>query len=780
MNEKIVTNKKYKDLSLKLAMAETEAAIDRIISADIELANLKNWVPFNQEEKNWHIAGNQQASPVPALTEKITNSIDAMLLRRCKEENIDPQGSDAPDSMKKAVKLFFNVPEGKLGNLTEEQRTNLADNIQIIITGDKTTPCYSIFDRGEGQSPSMVPRTFLSLGKKNKDRIVFVQGKYNMGGAGSLSFCGENFYQLIITRRHASLWKEGEDKLWSFTLVRRRDPRPGEDLPVIEYFSPQGKTACFEAENLSLLPDDNKNLYSQTVECGTFIKLYDYNIGPNARSVDFGLNNALSETLFTACLPIRLKDTRVERAGSFMRTFSGMDVRLESNKERYLLQDPWSFSLEIEKVGKIQVTALPLKERESNDVPWLKNTSAIYIRNGQMHAIENQAFLEAAGLAWLRKRLLVVADCTGMLNQIHHIVFMPSRDRMKDSRQAKLLRAELKNALKEHPGLKELNRRLHEEASLQKAQDESDIQDIFSSLVKSDPNMALLFDLGKKVITLLGERGTAEKRFVGKRFPSYLKPISGINEGLRRIPVGGSRSITAETDAVNDYLMRTREAGEIVHEPKDCPISCTSLHNGIANFRITAPANGVPGQKLKAFIGFMDADKAIPVGFDFEIELEAAESKKMCGKTPSDKPKPEKELPKPKEEFSKQLPKIIEVKKGDSNYSSFEMNETSGFFVAESPETKTIEIFINMSNSFLIQAQMKTKQPGEPAIIEKQYKIGMALMACSLWKKLKQDDHRDDIIKKSSSAISQVLLSAIRSLGDLSSNVETVGREDED
>ena len=33
---------------------------------------------------------NQQNHPVPALVEKITNSIDACLIKKCEEKDIDP------------------------------------------------------------------------------------------------------------------------------------------------------------------------------------------------------------------------------------------------------------------------------------------------------------------------------------------------------------------------------------------------------------------------------------------------------------------------------------------------------------------------------------------------------------------------------------------------------------------------------------------------------------------------------------------------------------------
>src|SRR5207248_2286703 len=62
-----------------------------------------------------------------------------------------------------------------------------------------------------------------------KLKILFVQGKFNMGGTGALRFCGQNSFQLIITRRNPTIvakWN-GHDPTaskWGFTIVRRERP----------------------------------------------------------------------------------------------------------------------------------------------------------------------------------------------------------------------------------------------------------------------------------------------------------------------------------------------------------------------------------------------------------------------------------------------------------------------------------------------------------------------------------------------------------------------------
>ena len=104
------------------------------------------------------------------------------------------------------------------------------ENLVIGVTGgtrQDQSLCFTFVDNGEGQHPDDFEETFLSLSKGNKSNIPFVQGKYNMGSSGVLTYCGRQWYKLIISRRH------DESGKWGWTLVRRR---PGDGMPVAEYF----------------------------------------------------------------------------------------------------------------------------------------------------------------------------------------------------------------------------------------------------------------------------------------------------------------------------------------------------------------------------------------------------------------------------------------------------------------------------------------------------------------------------------------------------------------
>ena len=214
-----------KSFAVELALCESERDIIALLQKMGLWDNASCWRAFGDNDNNWSTIGNQQSDADAALVEKIVNSIDALLMKECMKRGIDPTSAEAPHSIAAALERFFNITGGKLQNLTETQRTELAQfNIILAATGNKgVDPNIVIIDRGEGQSPNRMPDTILSINKSNKLKVPFVQGKFNMGGTGALCFCGEHNFQLIICRRCPEIPANGDDShnLWGFTIVRR-------------------------------------------------------------------------------------------------------------------------------------------------------------------------------------------------------------------------------------------------------------------------------------------------------------------------------------------------------------------------------------------------------------------------------------------------------------------------------------------------------------------------------------------------------------------------------
>jgi hypothetical protein len=92
-----------KETFWKLFKADTEEELDKVLKSDSIFSDPKNWKPYGNNQGNFGTFESQQNHPVPALIEKITNSIDAMLIKECKLKGIDPKSSQAPKSMSRAV-----------------------------------------------------------------------------------------------------------------------------------------------------------------------------------------------------------------------------------------------------------------------------------------------------------------------------------------------------------------------------------------------------------------------------------------------------------------------------------------------------------------------------------------------------------------------------------------------------------------------------------------------------------------------------------------------------
>jgi hypothetical protein len=256
-----------KKLCLELAYCETENAIIDLLRKEGLWDNPKAWRYYGDHENNFATIGNQQSKPESAIVEKIINSVDAVLMAECMLRNIDPEGHSAPKDIRDALIKFFKIYDGKLSNIESKERGGLAENICLVATGSKTNPCYSIIDKGKGQSPNKMPRTFLSIVERsNKLRIPFVQGKFNMGGTGVLRFCGKHNLQLIISRRHPGIAKNEKDKSnneWGFTIVRREDPRSGMRSSTYKYLAPSDKISSFSCNGLPLLPQEYPEPYGK-------------------------------------------------------------------------------------------------------------------------------------------------------------------------------------------------------------------------------------------------------------------------------------------------------------------------------------------------------------------------------------------------------------------------------------------------------------------------------------------------------------------------------------
>jgi len=512
-----------RDFCLALMKADTEEEVIALLKDAGYWNDSKMWRFYGDRDTNYNAIGNQQSRPDAALVEKIVNSVDARLMNECLVRGIDPEGPNAPKTILQAVAMFFDegislksASAGRLSEWPDSKRTEVARGITLAATGTgprEGKPCLTIADCGEGQTPDRMPETLLSLDKRNKFRIPFVQGKFNMGGTGALKFCGRNHLQLVVSRRNPKFLSGKQLKLsdnqWGFTVVRRENPEGGGRSSVYTYLAPieaekrpqEGGVLRFSADRMPIFPEGSEP-YVRFSERGTLVKLYEYSgAGYSTTNILMkdGLLSRLDLLLPDIALPIRLHECRSTyrgHKGSFDTTLNGLGVRLSDNK-RDNLEAGFPDSSSMSVMGeKITTTIYAFKKGRAET--YRKNEGMIFTVNGQTHGHLTPDFFrrKQVGLSYLADSILVIVDCSQFTNTAREDLFMNSRDRLSGGELRLEIEHALEDLLKHHEGLRALKERRRREEIESKLEDSKPLEDILKSLLERYPSLSALFPLG--------------------------------------------------------------------------------------------------------------------------------------------------------------------------------------------------------------------------------------------------------------------------------------------
>lgn len=573
-----------KSLFYALYQASTESDVSDVLKNSGLDTSLGYWRPYGGNQNNYGVVENQQSSPIAALVEKITNGIDAILMRACIEHGIRPDSKEAPKSIEDAVEKFF--PAHKNWDLHEYRRRQ-AERLQIIADGPKKETSLIIYDDGEGQSPEDFEKTFLSLLRGNKNDVHFVHGKYNMGGAGAVIFCGKRRYQLICSRRFDN------DGLLGFTLIRQHPFTLSEQEKYketwYEYLVIDGKVPSFGVSG-----EIDLGLCNRRFHTGTIIKLYSYSLPTGVSLISRDLNLNLNEYLFYPALPVLTveKQERYPKDRNLERPLYGLKRRLEessvSGDDSQYIEDHFTEEINDSQIGSYKVTCYVFRTRAGDRTAketqqtiqreFFKSRMAVlFSMNGQVHGHYTSEFItRSLKLALLKNHLLIHVDCTNIRREFRKEIFMASRDRLKDSAESRLLRKKLAEILSKG--------RLQEIYKIRKSSirvESKDAEELVRDITRHIPFRPELANLLDQTFNLSDKRSgrsrkTANKRkkkkneevdFSPQRFPSYFK-VDGHSNGkkdlpLVTIPLGSKRTVTFATDVENDYFDRIENPGSL-------------------------------------------------------------------------------------------------------------------------------------------------------------------------------------------------------------------------
>ena len=568
-------------LFFNLYRCRVEKEVEELLKYYSLLDSPENWDYYGGTDSNFSVVENQQSGPVPALIEKVTNGIDAILMRRCIENGIDPRSPHAPRSIMEAVEKVF--PDYKNWDIVPNRRRQAGD-LQILADGPRLNTSLVVYDNGEGQMPKEFPNTFLSLLRSNKNEIHFVHGQYNMGGTGAVAFCGDLRYQLIGSKRF-----DDPTAPFGFTLIRKHPLTPEEEQrrksTWYEFLTIDGQIPSFPITELDL------GLFGRSFTTGTVLKLYSYDLPSGARSViSRDLNQSINEYLFAPALPLFTIDTpeRYPDDRNLQRELYGLKRRLEEDDSKYV-ETHFSEEGRAREFGTFKVTCYIFRTRvegrsaqETRDTIrrefFKNNMSVLFSVNGQVHGHYTSEFItRTLKLPLLKSHLLIHVDCTAMNTEFRRELFMASRDRLKDGKESRKLRIALGELLSKGR-LQEIHKKRKASITVEST-DADDLLRNFARTLSFDNDLAKLF---RNTLEIEDRRNGQKKKkkpqrhksenddtndFNPKRFPTIFKinSTSKNEDGIPmvRIPKGGERNINFSTDVEDQYFDRSSEPGEL-------------------------------------------------------------------------------------------------------------------------------------------------------------------------------------------------------------------------
>jgi hypothetical protein len=751
-----------KDLFWELYRCQVEGEVHKVLEKHGLLEAPGNWRPYGGTENNFGVVENQQASPIPALVEKLTNGIDAIMEKRCIEEGICPKSPEAPRSIEEGIATFF--PDSANWDLSAARREQ-AEDIQVIADGPFETRdkerSLIIYDNGVGQAPESFEDTFLSLLNGNKNEIHFVQGKYNMGGAGAVAFCGKHRFHLIGSKRHDGASNFG------FTLVRKHPLSKEEEKTKkntwYEYLVIDDKIPSFASDEMDL------GLYNRSFQTGTVIKLYSYDLPAGSRSViSRDLNQSINEYLFSPALPLFTIDTkeRYPHDINLERHLFGLKRRLEEVDSKYV-ETAFSEEINEKALGKVPVTCYVFHPRtdgktvkETRDTIsrefFKNNMSVLFTMNGQVHGGYTSEFItRTLKFPLLKNHLLIHVDCTDVSYEVRNELFMASRDRLKDGEESRELRRRLGQLLGQGR-LKKINKDRKDALSVGSGDAEEMLRNITRNLPIKDDLAKLLnqtFKLedkrrGKKPKPKKKENSTKkndqEPVFDPQRFPSTfkIKEKTKSEDGIPmfKLPLGGNRIIKFSTDVEDQYFDRIIEPGELrigllrpttnstgggdrPGEPKDIQDLLNVVKSSPSDGVIRVHVNATEELKVGDAVSIR-AELSSPNGSleqVFLVKVTAPEKKKKTEK-PGDDPDERLGLPTPIMVFKEPR------EEGAKSSLTWEALEAEGVsmdhdvvVVPLADDDGLSKIFINMDSSAHLNFRSKLSTPDAIIVAEKRY-----------------------------------------------------------
>jgi len=557
------------DISRKIIYdADSGDDVEQILRT-YDLWDEDNYLPIGGYSNNYTTINVQGRSPEAALGERIINSVDALLLRKCVEvDKLNPRSPNAPKTITEAVVKYYKIPNGRLHEIADskKKRSNkireLAE-IFLSVTGyDGGFPTISLLDFGEGQTPHQMADTILSLSNKDspyKQKIRFVQGKFNQGGSGSLKFSD---YTFVLTKKAPCFLKpetikvlnEGKksgdygwierkphDENWSWTVIRRFHRK--DDYDVYKYLAPNKEIISFKEDKLKIAPQRTipygakaitATPYDVVVESGTLIKMFNYKL-PEIynQSAWYSLRRLMDSRVFYRIpLPARIYELRkhkIEGRGDAS-NLCGLLYTLQDNKQVLYKpgESPIQFEKDIDGVGPtyMECWILDWKNKAAKSEHYFGKMSIAYLVNGQVH--HSFRPIELTGKD-IKKHNLVgyffaAVDLTQIPVSVRQNILPPDRQSVDDSPEHDKLKAQIFEWIRENSEFEDIDGKIYESKMGDYSKSDLKISDeLFAQMARTHPRLIELLKGHKVSVPTMGVAigKTRKKKHFGKKTPTH-------------------------------------------------------------------------------------------------------------------------------------------------------------------------------------------------------------------------------------------------------------------
>lgn len=507
------------------------------------------WKPLGgrENENTVHI----MKDPANALTERITNAIDACLERAIHENDVG-----SASSPRNAVSKLFGLSKAGYNEMPKNWVTATANaniNVSIDESSSENRPVIQVEDQGIGQRPQDFEDTFLSLTEDSKVTKPYLIGKYGQGGASTFQFCN---YAIIISR-HC----DGSDIGWSIVRYNHRSESE------VEYSTGVYEFCTLSNGDIPTIDESEANGWD-----GSIVRLVEYDARNFNNSLSGGEENLYTvfhRTMFGSIFPFMLEDRRVDRFDGYdgpkRRSVVGSRYRLDS-PSKYVDRSRDFRRVDLGEYGAIRVKYWVLNDRDAVEQFANDTEPIVFTLHGQRHHTESKRyFKDGTGYSFLKDRIIIEVNCDD-LSKAGRRAFTSAREDMNDSDQGYLIRCKVIEALEEDDQLEDLNeeyrqKRIRETSSEQEERAKDLLADLLRNPKQGEDDEAPTEGGDEEDTPINNDGGRKENEGPEELhdYPTYVKIVNKQDP----IPAKQGRKLRVEIETDVDWRFEELERGEV-------------------------------------------------------------------------------------------------------------------------------------------------------------------------------------------------------------------------